>query len=45
VTDIAVLLEYYHADASTLGASGKPQLVLCTQCFQTFHKVIDATMC
>ena len=28
VTDVVVSLEYYHADASTVSATGKPQLVL-----------------
>jgi len=30
VTNVVILLEYYHADASTVGATGKPQLVLCS---------------
>jgi len=30
VTDAVVSLKYYHADASSVGATGKPQLVLCS---------------
>jgi len=30
VTDIVVSLEYYHADASTASATGKPQMVVCS---------------
>jgi len=30
VTDVVVSLEYYRADACTVGATGEPQLVLCS---------------
>jgi len=30
VIDAVISLEYYHSDASTVGATEKPQLVLCS---------------
>jgi len=33
LTDVVVLLEYYRSGVSTVGAAGKPQLVLCSEHF------------
>jgi len=30
MTDVVVMLQHYHADAFTVGATGKTQLVLCS---------------
>jgi len=41
VTDVVVSLEYYHAVASTVGATGKPQLVLCSERFSQSNRWIE----
>jgi len=40
VTDIVVSLEYYHADASTVAATQKPQLVPCSWYILQIYEVL-----